>query len=87
MLNTYQFSFPVNKFPHSSTSNVITFSHTHTHRGREGRRRRGRERGKEKDRGREKERREGGREPKQTVLDLCRKIMEAAGVLLAWGSD
>lgn len=36
MLNTYQFSFPVNKFPHSSTSNIITFSNTHTHRDREG---------------------------------------------------
>lgn len=30
MLNTYQFSFPVNKFPYPSTSNIITFSNTHT---------------------------------------------------------
>lgn len=87
MLNTYQFSFPVNKFPHSSTSNIITFSHTHTEGEREGEGggERGGRRGREEEK--EKERREGGREPKQTVLDLCRKIMEAAGVLLAWGSD
>lgn len=63
MLNTYQFSFPVNKFPHSSASNIITFSHTHS--GREGRRRRGRERGKERERGREREREKGGRKGAQ----------------------
>lgn len=73
MLNTYQFSFPLNKFPHSSTLNIITFSNTHAQREKGG------------EGGREGER--GGKEPEQTVSGICRKIIQAAGVSLVWGSD